>query len=110
MIEALVNTIEQRFAELEGQMSDPEVIGDRQRAAEVGREYRRLQAAAGLAAEWRRARSDEEGARELLDGGEDVRGELDEARAERERLEEELRLAMVERDPADDKDVIVDDL
>src|SRR3954453_1858033 len=54
MIEGLVTTIEQRFAELERQMADPEVIADRRRAAEVGREYRQLQVAAGLAAEWRR--------------------------------------------------------
>src|SRR4051794_6448654 len=108
MIEGLVTTIEQRFAELERQMADPEVIADRRRAAEVGREYRQLQVAAGLAAEWRRARSDEEGARELLDEGEEMREELEAARAERERLEEELRLAMVERDPSDDKDVIVE--
>src|SRR3954447_13365532 len=118
MIEGLVTTIEQRFAELERQMADPEVIADRRRAAEVGREYRQLQVAAGLAAEWRRgrrrgaewrrARSDEEGARELLDEGEEMREELESARAERERLEEELRLAMVERDPADDKDVSVE--
>ena len=101
MIEGLVTTIEQRFAELERQMADPEVIADRRRAAEVGREYRQLQVAAGLAAEWRRARSDEEGARELLDEGEEMREELEAARAE-------LRLAMVERDPADDKDVIVE--
>ena len=108
MIEALVSTIEQRFADLERQMADPEVIGDRKRAAEVGREYRRLEAAANLAREWRRARSDEEGWRELVDEGEDGREELDAARAKRERLEEELRLEMVERDPADDKDVIVE--
>src|SRR4051812_48009494 len=108
MIEGLVTTIEQRFADLERQMADPEVIGDRKRAAEVGREYRQLRTAAGLAAEWRRARSDEEGARELLDEGEEMREELETARADRERLEEELRLAMVERDPADDKDVIVE--
>src|SRR3954452_6312323 len=108
MIEGLVTTIEQRFAELERQMADPEVIADRRRAAEVGREYRQLKVASGLAAEWRRARSDEEGARELLDEGEEMREELEASRAERERLEEELRLAMVERDPADDKDVIVE--
>src|SRR3954468_19225501 len=108
MIEGLVTTIEQRFAELERQMADPDVIADRRSAAEVGRDYRRLQTAAGLAAEWRHARSDEEGARERLDEGEEMREELEAARAERERLEEELRLAMVERDPADDKDVIVE--
>src|SRR5919107_2481270 len=89
-------------------MGDPEVLGDRRRAAEVGREYRQMEVAARLAAEWRRAHSDEEGFRELLDEGEEVREEVDAARAERERLEEEIRLAMVERDPSDDKDVIVE--
>jgi peptide chain release factor 1 len=110
MIEALVSTIEQRFADLERQMSDPDVIGDRERAAAVGREYRQLRDAAALARKWRRARSDEEGARELVDEGDEegARELLDAARAEREWLEEELRLAMVERDPADDKDVIVE--
>ena len=36
MIESLVEQIEARFAELEGQMSDPEVISDRERYAAVG--------------------------------------------------------------------------
>jgi peptide chain release factor 1 len=108
MIEGLVDQIEHRHAELERLMGDPEVLGDRRRAAEVGREYRQLGDAAKLATRWRRARSDEEGFRELLDEGEDVREEVDTARAEREGLEEEIRLAMVERDPSDDKDVIVE--
>ena len=45
VIESLVEQIEARFAELERQMSDPAVIGDRERYAEVGREYRELQPA-----------------------------------------------------------------
>ena len=40
MLEDLVSQIETRFADLERQMSDPEVIADRERYAEVGREYR----------------------------------------------------------------------
>ena len=66
MIEPLVEQIEARFAELEAQMSDPEVIGDRERYAEVGREYRELQPAQALAAEYRTLKDDLEGARELL--------------------------------------------
>ena len=46
MIEQLVEQIEARFAELEAQMSDPAVIADRERYAEVGREYRELRAGA----------------------------------------------------------------
>ena len=92
-------------------MSDPDVISDRHRYADAGRRYRQLAPAARLAEEWRLAQSDAEGAQELLDeGGEDpeFREELRSARERIERLEEELRLAMVERDPSDDKNVIVE--
>jgi peptide chain release factor 1 len=111
VIEQLVDQIESRFAELERLMSDPEVIGDRQRYADTGRAYAELEEAAKLAAEWRRAVDDEAGARELLaEDGEDpeVREMADAARARIEALDEEIRLAMVERDPSDDKNVIVE--
>jgi peptide chain release factor 1 len=110
VIEQLVDQIEARFADAERDMSDPEVIGDRERYAAAGRSYRQLAPAARLAEAWRRAVDDEAGARELLAEAEDpeVREMLGGARAERERLEEEIRLAMVERDPNDDKDVIVE--
>ena len=111
LIEGLVEQVERRFAELSEQIVDPAVICDRSRYAEVGREYRRLEQAARLAAEWRRTRDDAAGAQELLaEGGDEaeLREMLDAARARQEELEEELRLAMVERDPNDDKDVIVE--
>jgi peptide chain release factor 1 len=110
MIESLVDQIESRFADLEQQVVDPDVIGDRQRYAEVGREYRRLQPAHELAGEWRRAVDDAAGARELLDEAEDpeVREMLQTAQARIDELAEGIRLAMVERDPNDDKNVIVE--
>ena len=111
MIESLVEQIEARYAEVQAQMSDPEVIGDRQRYADAGRAFNQLATAAKLAEEYRLAVSDAEGAEELLEeGGEDaeLRDELRDARERIERLEEEIRLAMVERDPSDDKNVIVE--
>jgi peptide chain release factor 1 len=110
VIEQLVDQIEARFGELEAQMSDPDVISDRARYAEVGREYRELQPANELAARWRTLRDDLEGARELLAEGEDeeMRQVVEEAPAQIEALEEEIRLAMVERDPNDAKNVIVE--
>jgi peptide chain release factor 1 len=106
-----VSQIESRFAELSRAMTDPDVIGDRNRFAEVGREYRRLEPAAKLAEEWRHATDDAAGAQELLaEDGEDpeLRELLDRARERSAELEEEIRLAMVERDPSDDKNVIVE--
>ena len=111
MIEDLIEQIEARFAELEEQMTDPGVIGDRNRYAEVGRAYRQLEPAAKLAGQWRRAGDDAAGAEELLaEGGEDpeLRELLDASRERVERLEEEIRFAMVERDPNDEKNVIVE--
>src|SRR5215210_8211909 len=111
MIERLVDQIETRFAELSGQMSDPDVIGDRQRYAEVGRAYSALEPAHELAVEYRRLADDAAGARELLDeDGEDaeLREMLRSAEARMAELEEEIRLAMVEPDPNDEKNVIVE--
>ena len=111
MIGSLVEQIEARHAEAQAQMSDPAVIGDRQRYAEAGRLYNQLAPAARLAEEWRRAQDDAAGAQELLEeDGEDpeLRELLDGARARSAELEEEIRLAMVERDPSDDKNVIVE--
>ena len=111
MIDSLVEQIESRFAELSAQMTDPEVIADRERYAEVGRAYRQLEPAAKLAEQWRRARDDAAGAEELLsEDGQDaeLRELLRSSRELAEELEEELRLAMVERDPNDAKNVIVE--
>jgi peptide chain release factor 1 len=110
MIEDLVKQIETRFAELGEQMTDPEVISDRERYAEVGRAYRQLEAAAKLAAQWREAQETATGAEEILAEEEDseLREELAGARERIEHLEEEIRMAMVERDPNDEKSVIVE--
>src|SRR3954454_18722456 len=92
-------------------MSDPEVIADRERYAEVGREYRELQPAHELAREWLTLEDDLEGARELLaEDGDDpeLKEVLAEAPGRLEELAEQIRLAMVERDPNDDKNVIVE--
>jgi peptide chain release factor 1 len=111
MIDGLVEQIETRFAELGGRMTDPEVISDRARYAEAGRAYSQLEPVAKLAAAWRRAQDDAAGAEELIsEMGEqaELREELAGARARIEQLEEEIRLATVERDPNDEKSVIVE--
>ena len=51
MIEGLVEQIEARFADVQAQMSDPEVISDRRRYADAGRQFNQLAPAARLAEE-----------------------------------------------------------
>jgi peptide chain release factor 1 len=111
MIDDLVSQIETRFSELERDLADPAVIGNRERFAASSRSYRELEPAARLAAEYRRVVGDLEGARELLaEDGDDpeLRALLESSRTRLDQLEDEIRLAMVERDPNDDKNVIVE--
>jgi peptide chain release factor 1 len=111
MIDDLVAQLQTRFGALEGELSDPIVISDRERFEAASRAYRELQPAARLATEYQRAADDMAGARELLaEDGEDaeLRALLESSRERVRTLEEEIRLAMVERDPNDDKNVIVE--
>ncbi len=110
MIDELVGQIEARFAELQQELSDPDVISDRDRFREASQAYSELEPAAKLAAEYRHAADDAEGARELLEDGDDpeLRTLLDSSRQRLTDLEDEIRLAMVERDPSDDKNVIIE--
>jgi peptide chain release factor 1 len=111
MIDELVSQIEARFGDLQGELSDPAVIGDRERFTAASRAYRELEPAARLATEYRHVADDFAGARELLaEDGDDpeLRGLLESSRERMQALEDEIRLAMVERDPNDDKNVIVE--
>ena len=103
-IEKLIDDLERSYTEVQERMSDPSVYNDRREAADVGRRLKELEVPYKLAQEWRTMRDDVEAS--LADP------ELKELVAESEQrlaeLEEELKLALVETDPADQKDVIVE--
>jgi len=100
----LIGELERSYLEVQERMSDPAVYNDRREAAEVGRKLKELEGPYKLAQEWKAARDDLTAAREDADLRELV-PELEERTA---KLEEELRLAMIPRDPADSKDVILE--
>lgn len=103
-IDRLVDELERSYADAQERMADPAVYNDRRQAADAGRRLKELETPKRLADEWRQARADLEDAQsdpELASMAAELEDEV-------ERLEEELRLALVERDPADEKDVIVE--
>jgi peptide chain release factor 1 len=102
--ENLVAELERSYAETQERMSDPAVYNDHREAAEVGRRLKELEGPHKLAREWREVTADLEAARD--DG--DLRELVPELEERRAGLEEELKLALVESDPADRKDVIVE--
>jgi peptide chain release factor 1 len=103
-IQELVEEVERSYGETQERMSDPAVYNDHREAAEVGRRLKELEAAHRLAQEWREVRDDLDAAR----GDGDLRELVPELEERLSTLEEELKLALVEADPADAKDVLVE--
>ena len=103
-IERLVDELDRSYGEVQERLADPAVYNDHRRSAEAGRRLKELEMPKKLADEWRQARADLDDAR----GDAELASMASELEVEVERLEEELKLALVERDPADEKDVIVE--
>src|SRR5437868_12633650 len=100
----LVDELERSHREAQERLSDPAVYNDHREAAEVGRRVKELEGPAKLAQQWREITDDLEAAR----GDGDLRELVPELEERLQALEEELKLALVEADPADRKDVIVE--
>jgi peptide chain release factor 1 len=103
-IERLVDELERSYADAQERLADPAIYNDHREAADAGRRLKELEGPWKLAQEWREASADVVAAR----ADTELRDLLPEAEERLERLEEELRVALVERDPADAKDVIVE--
>ncbi|MEP6892766.1 MAG: peptide chain release factor 1 [Gaiellaceae bacterium] len=103
-MKGLVEDLERSYRELQDRLSDPAVYNDHREAADVGRRLKELETPHRLAQEWLAAQEDLTAAR----GDTDLRELVEESEDRVAQIEEELKLALVERDPADSKDVIVE--
>jgi peptide chain release factor 1 len=103
-MEELVDEVERSYRETQERLSEPAVYNDHREAADVGRRLKELEGPYKLAQEWRLVSADLDAARADSDLKELV-PDLEQRAAA---LEEELKLALVETDPADRKDVIVE--
>ena len=102
--EQLVEELERSYLEVRERMSDPAVYNDRREGAETGRRLKELEGPYKLAMEWRLISEDLEAAR----ADSDLKELVPELEQRLEELEEELRLSLVEADPVDRKDTIVE--
>ena len=103
-IQELVDEVERSFHETQERLSDPQVYNDHREAADVGRRLKELEGPHKLAQQWRETQADLEAAQ----GDGDLKELVPELEERLGTLEEELKLALVETDPADSKDVLVE--
>ena len=112
MLERLAD-LEARYDELSEMLADPEVIADHRRVQEIAQERSDLEPVALLYREYRDAAQQLEEARALMRDGDDemrdlARDEAAELSERIERLDAELKLALVPKDPADERNVVVE--
>jgi len=103
-LEPLVHELERSYRETQERLSDPAVYNDHREAADVGRRLKELERPYKLAQEWRVISADLDASRN--DG--ELRELVPELEQRLASVEDELKLALVETDPADSKDVIVE--
>ena len=107
-------SIEQRYNEIEQLMADPEVSGDYERVQALAKEYASLKNLATLAREHREVTESAEDAQTMANDGSDremaslAREELASLEKRKEEIEGKLRLALIPKDPNDDKNVIME--
>lgn len=105
--------LESRFVALTEQMADPGVIGDTESYRKTAKAHRDLEEIVAKYRDWKKAQSDLEGAREMLEEADEELRTMateDVARLEPElvKIEEDLKVLLLPKDPNDDKNVVVE--
>ena len=112
MLEKL-RTIEKRYEELTNHLMNPEVLSKPQELQKYSKEQSEIQPLAEKIKGYRKILSDIEGAEELLGAGDgDMRelaqAELNELQEKKPKIEEELRVMLLPKDPRDAKNVFLE--
>jgi peptide chain release factor 1 len=112
MIEKL-EEVEQRFERLTADLSNPAVIADSARLQKLSRERAGLERLVEAFRGYKRLREELAGNEELLESSDPelramAREELPQLKARLATLDEELKLLLLPRDPADEKDVLIE--
>lgn len=112
MLEKL-KTIEDKYEELTGLLMNPDVLSNPTEYQKYSKEQAELRPLVEKIRGYKKLLSDIEGAEEILRGGDvELRelalAELDELKGKRPKVEEELKIMLLPKDPRDEKNVILE--
>ena len=109
-----LEAVERRLQEIVLQMGDPAVIGDQARFQRLAKAHADLEPVVETYRRYRKILSSAEETRALLGSGADddmrelAEAELQDLAVKREKMEEELKLLLLPRDPVDEKNIILE--
>jgi peptide chain release factor 1 len=109
-----LESINIRFEEVGQKITDPEIISDMKRYVKLNKEYKDLEEIVKVYKDYKNTLDNIKSSKEILDSSNDAdfkemaKMELDELLPKKEKLEEDIKLLLVPKDPNDDKNVIVE--
>ncbi len=110
-LEERLKSMEQKYLELQYQLSSPEVVSDRDKLTKLGKELKDLEEVYKAYRKYRKLLSDLEQARELLKNEEFrdlAKEEIEGLTQELEKTEKHIRVLLLPKDPRDSKNVILE--
>ncbi len=106
-----IKDIKKRYEELQNELSKPDVVNDMERYKSLSEEMKKLSPIYEKAVEYEKTLKDMEEAKELLKDEELkelAKEELKSATDKKSKIEDELKLLLIPKDPSDEKDVILE--
>ncbi len=108
-----LNKIEERLKELERKMSEPEIVKDSKKLQALAKEHKELSEVVQLYNEYKKIEKEIENVKELLHSSDDemrtlAEEELDNLKKKKAKLEKSIEIALLPKDPNDEKNVIIE--
>src|SRR6185295_1390853 len=109
-----LDSIEEKYEELTRQLSDHETLADQQKYARIAKQHRDLEEVVAKYREYKALVRGISETKELLDAEDDAemlqlaRTEMAELEQRRDTVEAELKVALIPKDPNDEKNVILE--
>ena len=106
--------IKAKYDSINEQLSNPQIASDREKYVTLGRERSELQEIMEVYSKYASVLKNIEGNKEIVDTVDDkelvsmAEAELEELEIEQEKLEEEIKVLLLPKDPNDDKDIIME--
>lgn len=110
-----LNVAQERLDEINRLLTDIEIINDQEKYKQLMREFKQLSPLVEKYGEYKKAKSDFDEAKQMLDDGgldadfrEVVQSQFVEAKELTEKLTDELKILLLPKDPDDDRNVIIE--
>ena len=109
-----LQAIKERYEEVGKQIIDPEVISDMKRYVKLSKEYKDLEPIVNVYFEFKNILENIDNSKQIIAGENDpdfvqmAKEELEELLVKKEKLEEEIKILLVPKDPEDEKNAVME--